>query len=124
MKIDVTELENWQIVPTEYLNDKNLSLKAIGLLTKLYSLPNNWEFSMNGFCAIFKEGITAIRNAFAELEYNGYISRYETRNNEGKFEYVYKIHVHKFKVDKTKNCTSLRRFKTAIRTRINKENRV
>ena len=43
-----------------HLRDKNLSLKAVGLLSKMLSFNDNWQFSTRGLAAICKEGPDAI----------------------------------------------------------------
>ena len=117
MKFIIEKLEGYQIMPTEHLQNKKLSLKAKGLLSVMYSLPNDWDYSVNGLCKITNTGITAIRNIIAELEINGYLVREQTKNEKGQFEYIYHIYFKSRKIKPTENCTSLRRFKTAISKR-------
>jgi len=65
--------------------DSNLSLKDLGLLVKLLSLPDNWEFSEKGLEKILKkDGQTAIRTAIKNLEKYGYLKRVRTRDERGK----------------------------------------
>ena len=113
MKFIIEQLDGYQIMPTEHLRNKKLSLKAKGLLCIMYSLPNDWDYSMNGLCKITNTGITAMRNIMTELELNGYLERIQQKNNKGQFEYNYKIYLKARKVE-IKNCTSLRRFQTAL----------
>ena len=51
-----------------HLRDKNLSLKAKGLLSFMLSLPENWNYSLNGLCAKSKEQETVIKNTLKELK--------------------------------------------------------
>lgn len=113
MKFKIDTLNGFQIMPTEHLRDKNLSIKAKGLLCIMFSLPNNWDYSMKGLCKITNTGITAIRNIIGELELNGYLTREQIREN-GKFEYIYHIYFSPKKVNPMKNCTGLKRFQTYI----------
>lgn len=85
----------------------------------MYSLPNEWDYSVNGLCVITNTGITAIRNILAELELQGYLERSQQKNSKGQFEYLYKIYLKSRKVNPM-NCTKLKRFKTAL----NKVNRI
>ncbi len=55
--------QGFTIVDNYALKDKRLSLKATGLLVKMLSLPDYWEFSEAGLAAIVKDGITSIRSA-------------------------------------------------------------
>lgn len=115
MKFKIEQLENFTIMPTHHLQDKNLSLKAKGLLTTFYYLPNNWNYNVNGLCQYTNTGITAIRNILAELEIKGYLYREQTKNKEGKFDYIYHIYFKKRKIKPTENCISLKRYKKQLK---------
>lgn len=56
-----------------HLRDKNLSLKAKGLLSVMLSLPDNWDYSIAGLVAICKENETAVKSALSELKDNNYV---------------------------------------------------
>ena len=43
-----------------HLRDKSLSLKAVGLLSKMLSFNDGWKFSTKGLSAICKEGPDAV----------------------------------------------------------------
>lgn len=77
--------QGFTIVDNYALKDKRLSLKATGLLVKMLSLPDYWEFSEAGLAAIVKDGITSIRSAIKELEGLGYLVRTRNRNDKGAF---------------------------------------
>lgn len=87
----VNKDKNYTCMSNYHLKDKNLSLKAIGLLSKLLSLPDDWNYSKNGLVSICKEGRTVIESALNELKENGYLEITEERKN-GKFQYVYNIY--------------------------------
>lgn len=124
MKFIIDTLKGYQIMPTEHLQNRDLSLKAKGLLSVMYSLPNDWDYSINGLCKITGTGITAIRNIIEELEINGYLFREQTKNHLGQFEYVYHIFFEKRKTKPTKDCLSLRRFKTTLNKIKKKDSRI
>ena len=88
MKFKIESLKQYSIIPNEYLRDKHLSLKSKGLLTIMYSLPNDWDYSINGLCKITNSGTTQIRNIITELEIYGYLERVQTKNEKGQFEYI------------------------------------
>ena len=67
-----------------HLRDKNLSLKAVGLLSKMLSFNDSWQFSTRGLAAICKEGPDAILSTLKELEDNGYIVRHRARDDRGR----------------------------------------
>lgn len=69
--------------------DENLSAKSLGILAKMLSLPDNWEFSETGLCSIFKkDGRDSIRSGLKELEENGYLVRSRVRDESGKLTSV------------------------------------
>ena len=74
-----------------HLDDNRLSLKAIGLLSKILRLPEDWDYTVAGLSHICKEGKDAIRSALEELEAAGYIERRQTHAADGSFagnEYI------------------------------------
>lgn len=78
-----TVLNNW------IFRDENLSAKSLGILAKMLSLPDNWEFSETGLCSIFKkDGRDSIRSGLKELEENGYLVRSRVRDESGKLTSV------------------------------------
>ena len=81
--------EKFTVVDNYALRDDNLSLKARGLLVTMLSLPNNWKFSENGLCALFKkDGQSSIRSGLKELETSGYLVRRRTRDDRGRVDGV------------------------------------
>ena len=67
-----------------HLRNKELTLKAKGLLSQMLSLPENWDYTLAGLSHINKESIDAIRTAIWELEKTGYIERSQGRDEKGK----------------------------------------
>ena len=76
--------EKFAIVSNEVMKENNLSLKAKGLYALVMSLPDNWDFTLRGICAISKENYTAINNAVKELIDAGYCTRQRIKEN-GKY---------------------------------------
>ena len=88
----VNKTENYTVMSNYHLKSKNLSLKAIGLLSKVLSLPNDWDYSISGLTYICKEKETAIKAALDELKQWGYLVVTKLMPNEtesGRIEYVY-----------------------------------
>lgn len=75
-----------------FLREKGMSLKAKGLLSLCLSLPEDWDYSLNGLCAICKESQTSIRSALKELETFHYLKREREQNEKGHFIYNYIIY--------------------------------
>ncbi len=87
----VERTNNYTVMSNHHLRDKNLSLKAKGLLSLMLSLPDNWDYTLSGLAHICMEGKDAIRATVVELEKAGYIQRRQTTGKDGKFgsnEYV------------------------------------
>lgn len=82
---------NYTVMSNYHLKDKNLSLKAKGLLSMMLSLPDEWDFSVNGLVAICKESKTAIQNTLKELEECGYLVRTRIHDEKGRIDYIYDI---------------------------------
>lgn len=83
-KINVVKRDNFTIINNHVLQNKNLSLKAKGLYAFMWSLPPDWDYSVNGLVAVLKEGRDAINVALKELENEGYLVRSISRSG-GKF---------------------------------------
>ena len=89
--IRVEKNRNYTVMSNEFLRNRELSLKAKGLLAVCLSLPDTWDYSINGLVAICKESITAVRNAMKELEEHGYMKINKLQNEKGHFYYEYVI---------------------------------
>ena len=71
-------------IPNSILTNPNISLKAKGVLALMLSLPNNWNFSIEGIVSKCKESKECISNAIKELEAAGYIKRTMMHGDDGK----------------------------------------
>ena len=74
----------YTVMSNHHLRNKELSLKAKGLLSQMLSLPENWDYTLAGLSYINRESIDAIRTAVWELEKAGYITRRQGRDEKGK----------------------------------------
>jgi hypothetical protein len=79
----VERTHNYTVMSNYHLRDRNLSLKAKGLLSQILSLPEDWDYSLSGLAYINSEGRDAIRTAVQELERAGYIHRSRVRDDKG-----------------------------------------
>ena len=79
-------------MPNYHLRDKKLSNQAIGLLSKILSLPKEWDYSLKGLTIICKDGITSIRSQLKELETNGYLTISKYKDEKGLFRYKYTVY--------------------------------
>lgn len=81
---------SFTVIDNTVFRDKELSNKALGLLCRMLSLPDGWNFSVMGLVSLSSDGKSAIINQLDELEDNGYLVRKQLRF-EGKIagvEYV------------------------------------
>lgn len=76
--------KNYSVISNCLLRDKDISLKAKGLLCVMLSLPDKWEFSIAGLVAISHEGETSIRSTLKELEQNRYLERGKVKDEKNK----------------------------------------
>ena len=88
----VNKNKNFTVMSNYHLRDKSLTLKAKGLLSLMLSLPDNWDYSLNGLIAICIENETAIKSALEELKLKKYLIINKLQNTKGQFEYSYNIY--------------------------------
>lgn len=75
--------QGYTVVSNTVCFDRSLTLKAVGMLVKLLSLPPDWEFSVKGLAAICGDGKDSVRAAISELERHGYLARARERDEAG-----------------------------------------
>lgn len=88
----VNKNRDYTVMSNHHLRDRNLSLRAIGLLSKMLSLPDDWDYSVPGLVAICQESKNIIQGALKELEKNGYLVRTMTRDSSGHIGYNYDVY--------------------------------
>lgn len=90
----VNKTRDYVVMSNRHFREKNMSLKAKGLLSEMLSLPDDWDYSIAGLAAINKESITSIKTALAELQKFGYLKIekiYPDKSSSGRIEYVYNV---------------------------------
>lgn len=93
--IRVNKTSDYTVMSNVHLRNAKMSLKAKGLLSLMLSLPESWDYSVAGLCAICLEGETAIKSTLKELETFGHLRISKLMPNEtssGRIEYVYNIY--------------------------------
>lgn len=78
----------YTVMSNHHLRNKELTLKAKGLLSQMLSLPENWDYTLRGLANINRESVDAIRTAVWELEKAGYIIRKQGRDEKGKLKAI------------------------------------
>ncbi len=89
--IRVAKIRGYTVMSNYHLRDRELSCKACGLLSRMLSLPEEWDYTTQGLASICKEGVTAISAILRELEEHGYLVRVRKRNEKGQLaemEYI------------------------------------
>ena len=92
--IRINKNKDYTVMSNYHFKEKNMSLKAKGLLSEMLSLPDNWDYSISGLVAINKENESAIKSTLDELKEFGYLIITKKMPNEtksGRIEYIYDI---------------------------------
>ena len=107
--IRVNNTKGFTVMSNYHFQDKEISLKAKGLLGLMLSLPSNWDYSVNGLVAIVKENKAAVQTALKELEEHKYLKRTRVQDVTGRFDYIYDIYEKPYdKLPCTENqCTDI-----------------
>lgn len=71
---------NFTVIDNGIFKDRELSLKAKGLLCLMLSVPDNWTFSISGLAQCCKDGKDSVASALKELEQAGYFKRVQKKN--------------------------------------------
>lgn len=67
------------------ISDRQLSLKAKGMISLMLSLPDTWEYSIKGLATLCHDGVDSIRSTLKEIEQAGYLRKTQVRNAKGQF---------------------------------------
>lgn len=89
--VRVVKNENYTTLSNYHFKDKRLSWKAKGLLSTMLSLPDNWNYTIEGLATLSDDGIKATNSGLNELEKCGYLIRRQQRNEAGHYgvtEYI------------------------------------
>ena len=102
--IRVNKTKDYTIMCNYHLREKEMSLKAKGLLSVMLSLPDDWDYSITGLVKICKENESAIKTTLSELKQFGYLKITKIMPNEsnsGRIEYIYDIYEFSYKSNNT-----------------------
>lgn len=93
MIIRVNRTNNYTVMSNYHFKEKQMSLKAKGLLSLMLSLPDDWDYSIDGLVTLSKDGKDSVMNALIELEKFRYLKRTKLTNEKGQFAgYDYDIY--------------------------------
>ena len=108
--VRVEKTKNYTTMSNYHFKEKEMSLKAKGLLSLMLSLPDTWDYTIAGLVSICKENETAIKSGLNELRQFGYlqiIKKMPTETNTGRIEYEYIIHEKPIQEDKKQDIENL-----------------
>lgn len=85
--------DNYTVLSNYHFKEKEMTLKAKGLLSLMLSLPETWDYSVAGLVTLSKDGKDSVNAALKELEKFGYLKRSQAFNENGTFGgYNYEIY--------------------------------
>ena len=70
--IRIIKNNNYTVMSNYHLKEKNMSLEAKGLLSLIFSLPLDWDYSID-LTKMCKDNEATIINAIEELKKFGYL---------------------------------------------------
>lgn len=89
----VNKEKDFTTISNSVFKEKQMSLKAKGILCLMLSLPEDWDYSVAGLCTLSKDGKDSVMNALSELETFGYLVRTKVFQSNGRFAgYDYDIY--------------------------------
>ena len=78
-KTNYTSIDNFP------MRDNRLSAKELGILVKMLSLPDDWNYTIEGLATLLRDGRDGIRSAIEGLERLHYIRRRQLHKDDGSF---------------------------------------
>ena len=81
----VVKNNNYTTLSNYHFKDKRLSWKGKGLLSNMLSLPENWNYPIEGLAKLSEDGVKATNSGLVELEKYGYLVRQQLRGENGHF---------------------------------------
>lgn len=99
----INKSKDYTVMSNIHLREKSMSLKAKGLLSLMLSLPDDWDYSVEGLSTICKEKGSAIKSTLSELKDFGYLNvtkLYPNETESGRIEYVYDVFEKKQNIEK------------------------
>ena len=83
--VRVNKTSDFTVMSNTHFKEREMSLKAKGLLSLMLSLPDEWDYSVRGLVTLSKDGKASVMNALSELEDFGYLKITRARDETGKF---------------------------------------
>ena len=84
-KYRVHKTDNYTVMSNVHFREKDMTLRAKGLLSLMLSLPDDWEYSVDSIVKLSKDGKWSVTAGLHELEEFGYLVRSAVVDQNGKF---------------------------------------
>lgn len=81
----IHKTNNYTVMSNHHFKEREMSLKAKGLLSLMLSLPDDWSYNISGLVKLSKDGKDSVMSALAELEKFRYLERKQVINDKGQF---------------------------------------
>ncbi len=65
----VEKNKNYTVMANYHLRDKGLSFRARGMLSTILSLPDDWDYSVNGLVTLAKDGYDSVKSTLKDLHH-------------------------------------------------------
>lgn len=89
---EIFGVTGYTVMSNYHFQDKNLSLKAKGLLALMLSLPKDWDYSINGLVTLSKDGRDSVKSGLSELKQAQYLKINKYKDELGQFRYKYSVY--------------------------------
>lgn len=76
----IEKRNSYTVIDNSVFRDSALSNKALGMLCRMLSLPDGWEFSVRGLSKLSNDGVDGVMSQLNELEKSGYLKRRQIRD--------------------------------------------
>lgn len=88
--VRVHKTKDYTIMSNNHLLNKDLSLKAKGLMSLILALPDDWNYSIGGLTTMSNDGRDAVSSTLKTLQQFGYVAIEKVRE-QGQFKSIYHI---------------------------------
>ena len=88
--VRVHKNKDYTVMSNNHLLNKELSLKAKGLMSLILALPDDWNYSIGGLTTLSNDGRDAVSSTLKTLQNFGYVAIEKIRE-QGQFKSIYHI---------------------------------
>ena len=65
-RFDIEQVKGYTIMPNYHQRDRTLSIKAKGILSQMFSLPEGWDYTLRGLAYLNTDGIDSMRSGIVK----------------------------------------------------------